>query len=136
MEIVFFSFFPLRLSSGNTLNFRDDDISVTMVKNKNEIQSYYKDKIIFITGASGYMGKVLLEKLLYSCLEIDKIYLLIRGKKGHSSDTRLNSIFHLPVRHRANSLIPFLLMLYNTILLYIRNVCCCNMSIHLHVFKT
>ncbi|XP_067214362.1 putative fatty acyl-CoA reductase CG5065 [Linepithema humile] len=71
-----------------------------MDKNKSEIQSYYKNKTIFVTGASGFMGKVLLEKLLYCCSEIDKIYILIRGKKGHSYDTRLSSIFHLPLFQR------------------------------------
>nr|XP_012234936.1 PREDICTED: LOW QUALITY PROTEIN: putative fatty acyl-CoA reductase CG5065 [Linepithema humile] len=67
---------------------------------RSEIQSYYRDKTIFITGASGFMGKVLLEKLLYCCSEIDKIYILIRSKKGHNIDIRLSNIFDLPLFQR------------------------------------
>ncbi|XP_012234937.2 putative fatty acyl-CoA reductase CG5065 isoform X2 [Linepithema humile] len=71
-----------------------------MDKKRSEIQSYYKNKTIFVTGASGFMGKVLLEKLLYSCSEIDKIYIIIRSKKGHNIDTRLSNIFDLPLFQR------------------------------------
>jgi len=111
------------------INFRN--ISVTMDKKRSEIQSYYKDKTIFITGASGFMGKVLLEKLLYCCSEIDKIYILIRDKKGHSSDTRLNDIFDSPVRHSANPITLFSLILYITILWYPE---CLQILQNIHMF--
>ncbi|XP_067209365.1 putative fatty acyl-CoA reductase CG5065 isoform X2 [Linepithema humile] len=80
-----------------------------MDKKRSEIQSYYKDKTIFVTGASGFMGKVLLEKLLYCCSEIDKIYILIRSKKGHSIDTRLSNIFNLPLFQRIKMEKPYVL---------------------------
>ncbi|XP_014467647.1 PREDICTED: putative fatty acyl-CoA reductase CG5065 [Dinoponera quadriceps] len=67
---------------------------------KSKIQPFYKDKTIFITGATGFMGKVLLEKLLYSCSDLDKIYILIRPKRGNSIDVRLDNIFKLPMFHR------------------------------------
>jgi FlaA1/EpsC-like NDP-sugar epimerase len=35
---------------------------------------------IFITGATGFVGKVLVEKLLRSCPDIAKIYILVRGE--------------------------------------------------------
>ena len=44
---------------------------------------------VFITGATGYLGGVLLFKLLSHCPEIGKVYLLIRDKKGESSKERL-----------------------------------------------
>ena len=47
---------------------------------------------MFITGATGYLGGVLLFKLLSYCPHIGKIYLLIRGKKGLSPKERLESI--------------------------------------------
>ena len=43
------------------------------------------------------MGKVLIHKLLSSCPEIHKIYLLIRPKKGIASNERLNVIFNTPI---------------------------------------
>jgi len=38
------------------------------------------------------VGKLLLEKLLFSCEKINKIYVLIREKNGHSAEQRLNDI--------------------------------------------
>lgn len=62
-----------------------------------EIQSFYKDKTIFITGGSGLMGKVLIEKLLYSCSDIRKIYVLMRPKRGRTPELRIDEMFKLPV---------------------------------------
>lgn len=65
-----------------------------------EIQSFYKGKTIFITGGTGLMGKVLIEKLLYSCSELNKIYILIRSKRGRSPDIRIDDMFKLPMFER------------------------------------
>ena len=46
------------------------------------ISKFYEDKTVFITGATGFMGKVLVEKLLRST-KVRKIYLLIRHKERH-----------------------------------------------------
>lgn len=62
------------------------------------VQSFYKDKTVFITGASGFMGKVLIEKLLYSCSELKEVIILMRPKKGKVPETRLEEMFRLPVR--------------------------------------
>ncbi|KAJ1520338.1 hypothetical protein ONE63_004536 [Megalurothrips usitatus] len=54
-------------------------------------------KHIFVTGASGFMGKVLLEKLLRSCPEVGCIYLLMRPKRGVSVAERLRDILNTPL---------------------------------------
>ncbi|XP_025261956.1 putative fatty acyl-CoA reductase CG5065 isoform X2 [Camponotus floridanus] len=74
--------------------------STAMNESNSEIQSFYKNKTIFITGATGFMGKVLIEKLLYSCSDLDKIYILIRAKKDRSCNNRLEDIFKLPLFQR------------------------------------
>ncbi|XP_043288458.1 uncharacterized protein [Venturia canescens] len=56
------------------------------------ISEWFRDKNILVTGSTGFMGKVLLAKLLTSCPDIGKIYLLVREKKGVDPKTRLNSI--------------------------------------------
>lgn len=40
------------------------------------IQKFYKDKSVFATGGTGYIGKVLLEKLLYAC-DVKNVYVLM-----------------------------------------------------------
>lgn len=44
------------------------------------VREFYKGKTILLTGSTGFVGKVILEKLLYSCPDIRRIYLLIRAK--------------------------------------------------------
>jgi len=56
------------------------------------ISEYYVGRSIFITGGTGFMGKVLLEKLLRSCPGINQIYVLIRPKKGLSPQERLDAM--------------------------------------------
>jgi thioester reductase-like protein len=55
-----------------------------------EIQKFFKDKTLFITGGAGFMGKVLLEKLLYSCSDLKEILVLVRPKKGKSAEQRVH----------------------------------------------
>lgn len=64
---------------------------------KSDLNAFYKDKSVFITGGSGFMGKVLIEKLLYSCSDIKEIFILMRPKKGRVPESRLEDMFKLPV---------------------------------------
>nr|XP_023024325.1 fatty acyl-CoA reductase wat-like [Leptinotarsa decemlineata] len=59
---------------------------------ESQIQSFYKHRNVFITGGTGFMGKVLIEKLLRST-EVSTLYLLIREKKGKNIHTRIDEIF-------------------------------------------
>ncbi|XP_064634182.1 fatty acyl-CoA reductase 1-like [Lineus longissimus] len=56
------------------------------------IPEFYEGRTIFITGATGFMGKVLMEKLMRSCPKIKLIYVLIRPKKGQAPQERLSDI--------------------------------------------
>ena len=64
----------------------------------NSLKKFYEDSEIFITGGSGYIGKVLIEKLLRSCTRIKKIYLLLRPKKNKNLDDRIKEICDSMVR--------------------------------------
>jgi len=46
------------------------------------LKEYYNRKQILITGTTGFLGKVILEKVLRSLPDVEKIYLLIRPKKN------------------------------------------------------
>lgn len=54
-----------------------------------EIPQFYAGKCIFITGATGFMGKVLVERLLWTCPEVGRLYLLLRHKKDVTPEKRL-----------------------------------------------
>ncbi|XP_072242714.1 fatty acyl-CoA reductase 1 isoform X2 [Leuresthes tenuis] len=53
------------------------------------IPEYYAGKNVLISGATGFMGKVLLEKLLRSCPEVRAVYVMVRSKAGQSPKARI-----------------------------------------------
>ena len=66
-----------------------------------EIKDFYKDKTIFLTGTTGFVGKVVLEKLLRSMSSLKRIYLMVRAKKSMSVQQRmLETIFSSEVFER------------------------------------
>lgn len=56
------------------------------------IQAFFAGRSVFVTGATGFMGKILIEKLLRSCPDIAEIFLLIRPLKGIGVDDRLKKM--------------------------------------------
>ncbi|XP_042907021.1 putative fatty acyl-CoA reductase CG5065 [Parasteatoda tepidariorum] len=64
------------------------------------IASFYADRSILITGATGFMGKVLVEKLLRSCHSVKTIYVLLRPKKGQEPKQRLEELLQAKVFER------------------------------------
>lgn len=56
------------------------------------IQEFYKNSVIFITGSTGFLGQLLLEKLSRSCPHISTIYIMVRNKKGKDLATRVDEI--------------------------------------------
>ncbi|CAG9767734.1 unnamed protein product [Ceutorhynchus assimilis] len=62
-----------------------------------DVPKWYAGQKIFITGATGFMGKVLVEKLLRCCPDISTIYIIIRPKKGRNTAQRLEDFLNSPV---------------------------------------
>ncbi|XP_050342597.1 putative fatty acyl-CoA reductase CG5065 isoform X2 [Nymphalis io] len=58
------------------------------------VVEFYKGKNILVTGATGFLGKVLVEKLLRACPDVGTIYLLLRVKKGLTEEERLKIFFN------------------------------------------
>ncbi|RZC40817.1 fatty acyl-CoA reductase -like, partial [Asbolus verrucosus] len=61
------------------------------------IADEFTDQTLLITGATGFVGKVLLEKLLRCCPKLKKIYVFVRTKKNKNPDDRLKDIFSGPL---------------------------------------
>ncbi|KFM65961.1 putative fatty acyl-CoA reductase, partial [Stegodyphus mimosarum] len=64
------------------------------------IPAFYEGRSVFITGATGFIGKVLLEKLLRSCPGIKYVYILMREKKGKEPRLRLEELLNCKVFDR------------------------------------
>ncbi|XP_059832163.1 fatty acyl-CoA reductase 1 isoform X2 [Hypanus sabinus] len=58
------------------------------------IPEFYLGKNVLITGATGFMGKVLLEKLLRSCPGVKTAYILVRAKAGQNSQARVEEMLN------------------------------------------
>lgn len=61
------------------------------------VSNFYKDTVVFITGGTGFIGKLLIEKLL-RVFSIKRIYLLVRPKNNMTADVRLEKFFEESVR--------------------------------------
>ena len=86
------------LEVANGSSIFDNDCHVSQFSNNlPTIPEFYADQEIFVTGGSGFMGKVLIEKLLRSCPKIKAIYVLMRSKKGKSIEERLKIIIDSPL---------------------------------------
>ena len=53
------------------------------------IKEFYRDKVIVLTGTTGFVGKVVLEKFLRSLSSFKKLYVMVRAKKNCTIQERL-----------------------------------------------
>ncbi|XP_025192590.1 fatty acyl-CoA reductase 1-like, partial [Melanaphis sacchari] len=52
----------------------------------------FRNGIVLITGGTGFLGKLLTEKLLRSC-PVKKVVVLVRSKKGLDASQRVANIY-------------------------------------------
>lgn len=57
-----------------------------------DVQKFYKNATVFLTGGTGFLGKILIEKLLRST-DVKLLYILIRDKKGKDIHSRIDELF-------------------------------------------
>lgn len=61
------------------------------------VGEFFSGQDVFITGGLGFMGKVLIEKLLWSCEDVRNVYFLVRANKRQSVNERVEKLLELPV---------------------------------------
>ncbi|XP_017148619.1 putative fatty acyl-CoA reductase CG8306 [Drosophila miranda] len=79
------------------------------------ITDFYAGRNVFITGATGFVGVTIVEKLLRDVPKVGNLYLLMRAKKGKSVEERLeelkkNSVFdrfkEMQLESRLTKIVP------------------------------
>lgn len=70
------------------------------------IQKFYSGANIFLTGGTGFLGQLIIEKLLRSCPDIGNIYILIRGKKQKNLITRYDELLDGEVFNKLKDVYP------------------------------
>lgn len=70
-----------------------------------DLQKFYSDKTLLLTGVTGFVGKVLVEKIIWS-LRPKKLYLMVREKKDVAPEERMLAIFDSYVFTRLKKRFP------------------------------
>ncbi|XP_034234490.1 putative fatty acyl-CoA reductase CG5065 isoform X1 [Thrips palmi] len=76
---------------------KSDKLDEELLKLPNRISETFVGHNIFVTGGTGFMGKVFVEKVLRKTPDVGGIYLLIRNKKGKDPKERLKDVFANPL---------------------------------------
>ena len=78
------------------------DITNTKINKKlnqtNSIEEFYADNAILLIGATGFVGKRLLEKVMRVYSRIAAIFILLRPKKDQTIEQRFKKLIDDPVR--------------------------------------
>jgi len=85
---------------------REKDLSLSIDTKGSKIVEFLSGKSIFITGASGFLGKILIEKLLRAAPDIENIFVLCRDKKGKDMLTRMDEILNDIIFSKLNEMYP------------------------------
>ncbi|KAJ6637081.1 putative fatty acyl-CoA reductase [Pseudolycoriella hygida] len=84
----------------------NNNVSDPFDESRFNIKSFYKNTCVLVTGGTGFLGKVLIEKLLRTCEDIQCVYVLVRSKRGLSSEKRYADLIKNPIFDRIRTSNP------------------------------
>ncbi|KOX67597.1 hypothetical protein WN51_09035 [Melipona quadrifasciata] len=80
----------------DTMNVIINANSVNDSEKSDSIEGFYANNAILLTGATGFVGKGILEKLMRVCPRIAAIFILLRPKKDQTIEQRLRKLIDDP----------------------------------------
>lgn len=80
-------------ATATSSNSSDDNDDLT----GQELMEFYRDSVLLITGGTGFLGRILLQKLLRT-FPVKRIYLLVRKKNTQSVEQRMDDFYQDVVR--------------------------------------
>ena len=88
------------------------------------IHDFYAKKTIFITGATGFLGKIVIEKLLRDCPLVKKLFLLTRSRRGVNPQQRIDNILDSGVSRAGYSYSCFTKLLVDAMIIFSSYLSC------------
>ncbi|GMR46956.1 hypothetical protein PMAYCL1PPCAC_17151 [Pristionchus mayeri] len=73
------------------------------------VNSLFAGRTVFLTGGSGFVGKVVIEKMLRDVPDMEKIFILVRAAKGKSAQQRWAEISHSVLFNNVRARCPWAL---------------------------
>lgn len=74
-----------------------NDCSTQPLMTSSKMVDFFDGRSVLLTGGSGFLGKVLIEKLLRSNPNINYVFVLMRPKRNKSAKSRLEEMLKLPL---------------------------------------
>lgn len=85
------------------LKMTANDLAPTAV---GSIKAFYDGCDIFVTGGTGFVGRVLIEKLLRTCPGVGRIFVVVREKRGTEPQARLSELTNCKLFEKLKSTNP------------------------------
>ncbi|KAF8374037.1 hypothetical protein PRIPAC_80466 [Pristionchus pacificus] len=73
------------------------------------VNALFAGRTVFLTGGSGFVGKVVIEKFLHDVPDVEKIFVLVRAAKGKSAQQRWADISQCALFNRVRAERPWAL---------------------------